>query len=874
MCDAVRRGIDPFTPRSSKSQVQHQSCSTCQKYKKECTFNWLCSKPRNALPQSVKTQFDIPAPPCPRTQKSETLFSSHVSPMSFNFSREYEFDINSSFDENFILDVGAEHFQRLLNENPVLSNDQSWIPGRTVSGSLFEYEKDFSWPMEIVQLHNLSNDSRPIAVPNETNDKSWPQAQSFGDMNHGLGEVYVDKGSATAFIDEHEIQRPWEAGTSPNILRPMSLDTSGYDASAYASNHFTTNNRNLQPIPQVLEGTKLKVPVLDFDPKMNLQELGLADSANKIAISDGLLGLYHNSLENALACWVTETSCPFNSTAAVANGTECRSGSTTASSSLPILTKFLDRIVRLDVSFAALRSRPLSKFEQSGSSRAMKLAIMAFASQWSHSSPSLSPGSQHTASLSDAGIKEHGTLEFEHLLRQSLWNEAQRCIRRWQHCGSFQVIYAMIVLLLVEKPLNEDEPEDSKQGGADLSSPAPRPLGLLTLQQSLATNSPNSQNVLVYSSFSHSGNNQRDTTSLETILQHLTTWKKIFISYVKDQDVDSNIEHVGHQLGFQARSDFKILFWLGIMCDTTLSVLNQTALIISDDDTMIPSNPTLHKVNFWGSALLKVRLRSLKLENVSISELEIIFQEVVPIKVLLWRKVGNLQKFLSQLDSDPATVESVINETIRIYQYWTSQYGDIFRDCVQKHSSLPFQIQSWYLVLGMGWHLGCLLMACYIEQLDKESIPEKLGSTLRTSSALASGLKKTSAYAVADLAEVSCISSPSKAVKHIHFALSGYAILTEPHPQKLDSALSIACEILLDWLRCWRIPADYEDSHQWWIHNNTSSLELSRLSLNCIDALKLVGKKSGITDHASKRLESRWRLLNRKSNETQDPQPS
>jgi len=430
--------------------------------------------------------------------------------------------------------------------------------------------------------------------------------------------------------------------------------------------------------------------------------------------------------------------------------------------------------------------------------------------------------------------------------------------------------------------------------------------------------------------FSSSFYDHESLQHLEIGLRHLLTWRKSIISsflhkkkgtfHAASTEAPCNSNTLPGSLYL---SDFNLVFWLGVMCDTTSSVLNQRSLIISDTETFTssrgvtrldldsvttatfgashwrpdvdhhhhPPGRMTQSVDIWGSYLLdadRIWRRSLvAAENPSTLPLRPkMIQQGVPLKLLFWRKLGKLQNMISSHEEQstssptPTEVENAIKEALVVHQYWNENYGEFFTACTREHSNLSNQSQSWYLVLVLGWNMACLVLAQYIEFVDRNAISERLGQSLRGSSALTSELKKTSVYAIAEAARVSSYlptTSSSLSAEEDASLAAGTSTTTSPHPallgqsphlwdphtEKVVKALEIASEVLLDWLRQWRSPAASDCVlHLSWLYTNTSSDEISRRCVSCINALDLLKSKSDVARLTAQHLIVRYSQLN------------
>ncbi|KAB8276405.1 hypothetical protein BDV30DRAFT_235856 [Aspergillus minisclerotigenes] len=258
---------------------------------------------------------------------------------------------------------------------------------------------------------------------------------------------------------------------------------------------------------------------------------------------------------------------------------------------------------------------------------------------------------------------------------------------------------------------------------------------------------------------------------LEKALRYLASWRRRIATLASTQAYTAINAQFPRAVDFQS---FDMLFWLGVMCDTTSSALTQRPLVISEHDCELPkatfsqaqaiyqtfyahrsstygigdTNKTDTAPELWGTFLLSPQpLSGAKARwPCRTDEAFAILQEAIPVKVLLWCRVARLQTLN----------EDLISATLSVYQYWTVAYDQFMRDCIANHEALPAKVQSWYVILAMHWHLGCLLDANCIERVDDDSLSANLQRSLRRSSGLVLELKKANSNAIADLARVSC----------------------------------------------------------------------------------------------------------------------
>jgi hypothetical protein len=152
----------------------------------------------------------------------------------------------------------------------------------------------------------------------------------------------------------------------------------------------------------------------------SMDESRLFQSSNKSFTISGLTQSYHDSMENAISRWVTEENCPYERMRLVSKR---RSPSETPFPSSFGKILYL-RVRQLDAALSSVRRTPLTTAENAGASRALKLAIIAFASQWSHSPQAPYSGKPAVLNVPSSLVSPNEDMgesyEFECLIRQGL----------------------------------------------------------------------------------------------------------------------------------------------------------------------------------------------------------------------------------------------------------------------------------------------------------------------------------------------------------------------------------------------------------------------------------------------------------------------
>ncbi|KAL2802245.1 hypothetical protein BJX63DRAFT_438061 [Aspergillus granulosus] len=212
----------------------------------------------------------------------------------------------------------------------------------------------------------------------------------------------------------------------------------------------------------------------------------------------------------------------------------------------------------------------------------------------------------------------------------------------------------------------------------------------------------------------------------------------------------------------------------------------------------------------------------------SYEEAASVLSEATPVKVLLYRRITQLQTLIYR-GASPSRLEEVIQKTLLVYHHWEYTYQPFMLDCVANHGSLPHRIQSWYVILDGHWHLAAMLLADVLESIDRSRFGLELERESRIASDLIATLRIDNALAVGSLARSSLRGQNSTMHRHFHDSLNEVAFLVEPWTVVLVHSFAKAAYISLDWLgsqggalgECFRQNCEH-----------------------CISALKYLGRKS------------------------------
>lgn len=482
------------------------------------------------------------------------------------------------------------------------------------------------------------------------------------------------------------------------------------------------------------------------------------------------------------------------------------------------------RVCRLDRASSLVRGRSLSADEDKAAARALHLAIVAFASQWT----------QHAQRGSSLNVPAEIARD-ERSIRENVWNQARHALEHTTGIPSFRIIFANIIFSLTQCPLDEDEDERLGQ----LLENDVAPMFLEHANRQLFT-------------FRHKLIRlQREAPSSVTELRRgsvgstLTDMSEI-PKFSSSAPVDSTL------VSDEYRTTLSLLFWLGVMFDTLSAAMYQRPLVVSDEDSQIPSTATSvsdfedqvdlngwnlpqseiqKKQDVWGDFFLHQAFSQEQPRwPCSYEEAASVLSEATPVKVLLYRRVTQLQTLVYR-GVGPKRLEEVIKETLLVYHHWNNTYQRFMLDCVANHEVLPPRIQSWYVILDGHWHLAAMLLADVLETVDRGRLGSDLQRESRQSSNFMTKLRRENAFAVGALARSSLRGKESIVRGDFHDSLTEVAFLTEPWTVVLIHSFGKAGYISVDGM----VMSGEQDSLFEYFRQNCEF---------CISALQYLGRKS------------------------------
>lgn len=768
-------------------------CTNCKKWKKACTIEWIKSHQRRQSTTASRRRV---------LKESASATDENVSHDSRPWAENAtnlagNGDIDTMLSDYLNRSISSETHPDGPNISPISSSMYDSFNGSQDDAASFINSQSHQPVYDFTSLEHRRHYHNNQSVPQHMMDRDFAfETQSSSSLNSNtFGSWGQTMSTAQSVADSQE------QDTAPRNRRlsPMLYETGlvGKNSSPFAS-HF------------------------------------LAEEHSRLYIKQGLLKIYHDSLEGALSCWLTERNCPYASSPFVDERDAWSS-------------KFSNRVVTrvraLDEAYA--KSGLLSQGEQKQASNVLNCVVMAFAAQWAQTAYSQQDDISYQ-------LPEHGL--FGRNMQKQLWHRANTALSQAVSNPSFRVIFAGIIFSLTQRPMDS----------ADV------------LQKP-------------------SGRRQTDLSSLRQILDldHGPIFLDVAVRKLHDHQrrrKDAERSSDGRSLAVKAplalseveKQTFGLVFWLAIMFDTISATMNRRSFALSDGDTSINSDdapvPRLSPAGnslycdldgysgfsgmnssqlardnqVWGNYFLRQQSRVGDIRKqttrwpCSYTDAAACLADAAPVKVLAYRRVGHLQDLFYQRASAEA-IETAIAATLEVYNHWNNSYGRFISDCVANHESLPTRIQSWYILLASHWHLAILILADLIERLDEANMTLPANRTTRQTTEFCTALRFRSVYAVADLGRCSRYGSEDLSFSQspdFHHAVNKAALLTEPWTVVLVRAFAHAGEVLVKLVLSQREPGLFMDAE---------NIAEARTRLNdCIEALWLLGRKSDMALSAAK----------------------
>ncbi|KAH7121780.1 hypothetical protein B0J13DRAFT_628917 [Dactylonectria estremocensis] len=855
---------------------QNHSCDQCRRSKKACDgymLNCHSGGLTAAFPEHPYSDSGLrPCSYCIRTKKQCTL-NSH-----WGKSRSQSDHSPSSSARG----AAASQTKRQRTEHRAMSAASLPAPkGLDLSSSILQLlqtpspsHHSFSWdaPIHGLEAHG-----------------GLPTGNSFGSLELDLG-LASDEGESQTGSQDLAFDAPTTSTRHENDRLDSGFDSTVYSGSQESefdfqawgfsqacseprhpsfSTHETSNSsegirknrRRRRASDDWPENSRASASPLDIDN-------GIVATSNNRLITQSLLQIYHDVLENNLSCWLSEDTCPYNMEqrrrgfhgmgAGYAGEFLARSANGRSGRGTNWPNRIYRRVLQLDRVAQSTKMIRLTRAENHAASRALDLVIMAFATQWAQGSrrreqypqPSDTPGTAQDDPDDLANVLNE---EFEQNLQQSIWEQAKKALQDVSELESYRVIYAELIFGLTQRPWASDDhdisipPADTGRAQGIKESIVPKIMEIIS-----------QEGPPIYV--------ERATRKIHALKFCLDANEAGFLE-TTPQPTNRQEAAVVRRMNSEERRTIGLLYWLAVMFDTVSSSMSERPVALQDEDCQHEAYSKPHAAaqpvmkSYLGAHRWNLDLfvqdnpakPSLSLHwpcppDVAANAVA----RSAPVKILLFRHLAYLQNALRKREYGQS-IEDIIQSVTLLYRYWSMTHGGFFRELVKNYSSVPQRIRSWFFCIAVPWHLGSLMLADLIDFVDSNALGMEDSTLKRLDSGMTSRIRKASAMDLSDLARVtspprdSSGGMPEEQLPDFHFAVNEGPLLTEPWTIILIRAFTKAAVFHLS-------AADNLRQNEWAIlgHDSDEFQDGLRRSEDCIRALWCLGKKSEMARNVTK----------------------
>lgn len=721
---------------------------------------------------------------------------------------------------------------------PVPQQSSTMMPtAQTADPSLFPGHLPTSMPDGMFGLQTPFNNDGTVhnlgvpdlgfgfdGIPHSTSmDPAMPYAFSSALTSPPTGVLTTPFNQANS---DFNFSMPGQSGEMLNTP----VDSTGASSRAYSSR--SESYSDSQPDAKRRRYTQ---GLLEASAKPSLSSFNMDQQMMKLhtrgMFSANMIRVYHDVLEHNLSCWVTEATCPYS-------GALCRAeGRQTAEWGTSWTNRILDRAMKLDQATKAAGIVKLTRAQDQAASRAIQMAIMAFATQWAQGSNRKNER-YGSSNGSDAGSEKTEGSSFnladdlDRMAQQHFWQEAQRALNDVADVESYVVVCAEVVLGFTQKPWagedSIDDPQSPRKGDAfDMDSL------MNEISRCIEQDGPP---VFL----------ERAVRKANTLKYKTTTAAK---AIAKRQGVSKRVAK-NQVLSREDEQTAGLLYWLAVMADTISSSMNERPITVGDEDSQhdLVADEDRDGGRWKVDLFIKDNINNptMKLswpcshedaaENVTIAG---------PVKILMYRHVSYLQGMLRRGQTGKR-LEDVIRSATRIWEYWNKTHGQFFRELVEDSDNVPVRIRGWFFCISSHWHLAALMVVELIELVDEDDFGLENEKLVRMKTGSLSRMKETSLRELSDLAHMSLppsetdrpplsmLGDPSLQPE-MHHAISEATILSEPWTVILIRAFSKVAAALLK---------EVDNSRRFSVPPMFGEEEDLRRAEDCIKTLFYLGKKS------------------------------
>ncbi|CAG9998815.1 unnamed protein product [Clonostachys byssicola] len=792
-------------------------CSYCAKTKKQCSFN-------SQWARHTSSPVDHPS-----TSSSQNPTSHHP----------HTKRTRSGSHSESVEDVNPASILQFL-QTPTSNNNYDWVS---------PYPEPDVPSISSLEGHLASIFNQESLTAGYNDSFLGLDSAESPTVSHPLETVTLDQFGPSTIQDDifsqsnAEVQSSiWNSTESPRHLQEPTITV----ISSPRSSHSSRSRRKLNSDQN--DATKSSISPFTIDSEI------VAKSNNNL-ITESLLRIYHDVLENNLACWIAEETCPFTTRQrqrAPFSLTELqRYPSPTAGSNIMSewgavwSNRMYRRVKQLDRVSRAAKVVHVTPSESRAVSKALDLAIAAFATQWTQNDRRRRQSTQRRQEDSDddeQSDEDDFENSFERNLQYSIWEQARSALKGVAEVECFRVVYAELVFGMIQKPWDDVEASESTFNDKvdELKS---------TLNTILAGDGP--------------------PVFLERAARKIHALKFRFEAAQLGSRPPgpgcSEKQHAAalNQITSEHRGTVGLLFWLATMLDTVSSSVNHRPCVISDEDSQHEED---HEAAMkQGRTVILRNSRRWKLGLFAQDDIEkpstlhwpcaydVATQAIARsagVKVLLFRYVSYFQTAIRKKES-PQAIEDVISSTTSIYRYWNTTHGVFFRDLTKNYDSLPTRIKSWFPCIDIPWHLGSLMVADLLEFVDDNNLGFEDRRTARKTAKVASAIRRATCIELADLARATqpgrLRGSEPEQLANLHFAMNESALLAEPWTMLLVRAFARAAIFHMD------TAVSVREEELAALGHETGELEVwVKRCESCIESLWFLGRKSGMARSLAK----------------------
>ncbi|KAG5800540.1 hypothetical protein H9Q69_000427 [Fusarium xylarioides] len=847
-CDGYIRNEKPAvspdaTSPTSGSQIYGgsepglKSCSYCIRTKKVCSLNPQWGKTRSRSRVS-------------ETGSSITSTSNDSSQSKRNRNESPATTAAPSINAKYCDITAANVLQMIQDSTP--GQGLSWNNPFTNTDIPSFLSMDPTLDAQSLAMSFSSPESASHTIAQEAIDETLPELTK--QTSHAATDA-LDNSTSYSGSQDFDINNLWD------------LDFSDINSAPFDTLSSTESPANRYIAVQVKRRARL--PSNDwsgypnFSPSPFTSDSLIMQTSNRYMITESLLQIYHDVLENNLACWLAEENCPYKLqvVARASPAPEPNLGATPGPSrhnpNLPPewgaawSNRMYRRVVELDRAAQSARLINLTRSESQAASRVLDLVIMAFTTQWAQGNrrqERFSMGANDFATEAD-DLADALNQEFEESLQQSVWEQAKRALQDVVDVESYRVIYAELIFGLTQKPWASDEYQQKSFGSKKgKSGKGIKENAMPEIIEIMSQEGPH-----IYL--------ERATRKIHALKFRFEASESGFMETSK--------KHAPRRLTEENRRTIGLLYWLAVMFDTVSSSMNERPVALADEDCQHEDADQILADSM--RAAQKSRRGSQRWEMelfiqddaakptvgtrwpCSYDDAMQMVAKSAPVKILIYRHLSYLQNALRKREC-PQAIEEIIQQTTLLYRYWNMTHGAFFRDLIRHYDTVPPRIRSWFFCIAVPWHLGALMLADVLEFIDKNNYGLDQARQKRLSGNVAARIRKASAIELADLAQVTTPRLFQEAginaaqLPDYHFAVSEGPLLTEPWTVILIRGFTKACLFHLDM-------ADDFQQHEGDLlgHDDSEDFQDSlRRAEYCIRALWCLGKKSEMSRNITK----------------------